>query len=313
MGGVQFLRTPPAERESYKEKLNKELEQLIKTYAPDLILMQEIVRYEVSGKLDELISPPEGYAYQSSIAINSIHQNHPLKWDNIREKGNWPQSAYLGQGNGILWRKGLNHSSIWDLDPAGTHSSDVIIEEKVRIDTGLFTGFRDTEPRISVVYHFFHEGRDIFVVNMHLTTLRGEREGLPAIDLRGSEIRRNQIKIVLEGVVSRYNEWRKLQGESTSENPPLWILAGDFNATPNSVEIAEMETMSFIDVSPVKGLGTKRKKTNLTPSITVDYIFAGPTYHAFDPHVLAHSMLKIEPDYRFTTSDHFPVISSLEI
>lgn len=313
MGGVQFLRTPQEKRESYKEQLNTELKQLIHTYSPDLILMQEIVRYEESGKRQELISPPEGYAFQSSIAINSIHQNHPLKWADIRKKGGWSSSAYLGQGNGILWRKSLNHSSIWDIDHTNRNNSNKIIEEKVRIDTGLFTGFRDTEPRISVVYHFIHEGRDIFVVNMHLTTLRGEREGLPAIDLRGSKIRRNQIRTVMEGVVSRYNEWRKLQGESNSENPPLWILAGDFNATPNSIEIKEMETMSFIDVAPVKGLGTKRKKTNFTPSITVDYIFAGPTYHAFDPHVLAHSMLKIEPDYRFTSSDHFPVISSLEI
>lgn len=313
MGGVAYLRTPPSERPAYREKVQSELQQIIRTYSPDIILMQEVVRYEENNIQCELISPPEGYAYQSSIAINSIHQNHPLKWDSIRTSGMWPKESYLGQGNAILWKKELKHSSIWELDQSTHNSTDHIVEEKVRIDTGLFTGYRDTEPRIAVVYHFAKNDRDIFIVNVHLTTLRGEREGLPAIDLKGSRVRQNQISILLEGIVSRYNEWRKTKGDSPYKKNPLWILAGDFNATPNSVEIQTLEEMSFMDISPVKGLGTKRKKSNDHPSITVDYIFAGPTYHAFDPQELSEKMYRCEPDYRPSTSDHYPVIATIEI
>lgn len=313
MGGVAFLRTPPKERPAYRVKVQREVQELIQSYEPDIILMQEVVRYEENGKRCELISPPEGYAYQSSIAINSIHQNHPLKWNSIRSQGEWDPNSYLGQGNAILWKKKLKHSSIWELDQSSYTNTNHIIEEKVRIDTGLFTGYRDTEPRIAVVYHFVKNKRDIFVVNVHLTTLRGEREGLPAIDLRGSNVRQNQISILLEGIVSRYNEWRKAKGDSPYKKNPLWILGGDFNATPNSVEIQTLGEMSFMDIAPVKGLGTKRKKCNNHPSITVDYIFAGPTYHAFDPQELTERMYRCEPDYRSTTSDHYPVIATIEI
>lgn len=307
------MRTPPNERPTYRETLQKELRELIQTYSPDVILMQEVVRYEEGEKECELITPPDGYAFQSSIAINSIHQNHPLKWDSIRTSGMWPKESYLGQGNAILWKKDLQHSSIWELDQNTYNSAEHIVEEKVRIDTGLFTGYRDTEPRIAVVYHFVKNDRDIFIVNVHLTTLRGEREGLPAIDAKGSELRQNQISIILEGIVSRYNEWRKSKTTSSRQKNPLWILGGDFNATPNSVEIQKMEEMSFIDIAPVKGLGTKRKKSSNQPSITVDYIFAGPTYHAFNPHELSEKMYRCEPDYRPTSSDHYPVIATIEI
>ena len=52
---------------------------------------------------------------------------------------------------------------------------------------------------------------DVFVVNVHLTTLRREREGIPEIDLAGERIRRGQLEIVFFGIVSSYNSWRSEQ------------------------------------------------------------------------------------------------------
>lgn len=313
VGGVCFLRTSPSDRTSYKQKINNEINELITTYNPDVLILQEVVRYEEGSEIKELIEVPQGYYFKSSIAINSIHQNHPLKWSGIREQGCWDKTCYLGQGNAILWKKELKHSSIWELDKACCIQSENITEEKVRIDTGLFTGYRDTEPRLSVVCHFVKEGRDIFIVNVHLTTLRGEREGLPAIDRRGSRVRQHQISVILEGIVSRYNEWRKDQQIEEPSQPPLWILAGDFNATPDSEELQKLQEMSFLDIAPVKGLGTKRKKSHNYPTITVDYIFAGPTYHAFDPNQILQNLSNHEPDYRCVSSDHYPVIATMDI
>ena len=55
------------------------------------------------------------------------------------------------------------------------------------MDSGLYFGDRNTEPRAALVSHFIYDSGpstgdpkplDIFVVNLHLTTLMMEREGV---------------------------------------------------------------------------------------------------------------------------------------
>jgi endonuclease/exonuclease/phosphatase family metal-dependent hydrolase len=208
--------------------------------------------------------------------------------------------------------------------------------EKVHLDSGLYFGDRNTEPRAALVAHFIIKPKgkgeqiplDIFVVNLHLTTLTMEREGIPEIDLSASKIRQSQLDIIFRGIVSRYNTW-KTQGfpvrgerrkakkwESFKRHQPLWILAGDFNFTEESVEYNSIKNLNFIDVINQKGSGTKSKGVGSNPTLTVDYIFAGPEFISLDPIITKEKIKSNVVIHRQDVkkiSDHFPMFASIPL
>ena len=199
MDGISFLKTDPEKRSRLKALITRQLQdECIYQHRPDFVAVQEIVRYEEDGVVRELVEPPEGYCYQSSISIDTARQNNPVKWQPIRKAGQWTAGDYLGQGNGLLWRKDIPHCSIWDRNGGKARCGEGLRQETVRIDTGLFIGTRDTEPRLAVVSHFICEGHHLFFVNLHLTTLLKEREGFPERDCLGAEMRGRQLDIVLK-------------------------------------------------------------------------------------------------------------------
>jgi len=312
MNGISFLKADPEKRRRLKASITRQLKtECIHKYRPDFLAVQEIVRYEENGALQELVDPPEGYCYQSSIAIDTASQNHPVKWQPIREAGKWASGAYLGQGNGLLWRKDIPHGSIWDWTGEKARCGEGLRQEAIRIDTGLFIGNRDTEPRLAVVSHFIWENHHVFIVNLHLTTLVKEREGFPERDCLGAEIRGRQLDIVLNGIVSRYNRWHEDQGAGKNEDRPIWFLVGDFNATEDSLEIEKMKRLNFLDLCLEKGAGSKRGKNGRNAVLTLDYIFAGPAYYAFDPHSVKRLLAKTSqpPLYKVNVSDHYPIVA----
>ena len=144
-------------------------------------------------------------------------------------------------------RKGLSHAPLWEVNVNNTSNRKYLNSEYVRLDSGLYTGNRDTEPRTANIYHFIIEDRYILLVNLHLTTLKGEREGFPEKDFNGSQVRCSQIDIILNGVVSRYNSWFSQQELVQYGKEPLWILCGDFNGTPDSPEINKILQMTGLD------------------------------------------------------------------
>ena len=316
INGISFLKTGPEERGRLKPAITRQLnDECLHKFRPDFLAVQEIVRYEENGVVQELVEPPEGYCYQSSISIDTASQNHPVKWEPIRKAGKWVADDYLGQGNGLLWREDIPHCSIWDWTGEKARRGKGLRQEAIRIDTGLFTGNRDTEPRLAVVSHFIYEKRHLFIVNLHLTTLLKEREGFPDRDCLGAEIRGRQLDIVLSGIVSRYNRWREEQYPLAPDDRPIWFLAGDFNATENSLEIEKIKRLNFLDLCLDKGAGTKRGKDSANAALTLDYIFAGPAYYAFDPNVVKQ-MLETAgkpPLYEITVSDHYPIMARFPI
>ena len=314
--GAKFLRDKEKDRREFKKELNRHLQRLLEDQKPDFIVLQEVAQYDNDSKREDLIERPKGYFYKASIAIDSERQSHPMRWQAVREKGEWPPTSYLAQGYGILWRQDISHCSIWDFDNPKTGPE--IQMEEVHLDTGLYTGDRDTEPRLAVVAHFvFHDDQtpiDVFVVNLHLITLKGEREGKLEKDDLGARIRMAQIDTVLHGVVSRYNDWRSRTPAASPRVPPVWVIAGDFNCTPDSHEILKLQRMNFLDLNPNKGKGGKTSGRGSEPTITVDYIFAGPKYVAFDPYIVEHEIKgNPAPLDHIAISDHFPLIAKLPI
>lgn len=213
------------------------------------------------------------------------------------------------------------------------HDTERHFIEQVPLRTCLYFGERGTEPRAALVAHFIYNPKneddkplDIFVVNLHLTTLMMEREGITNIDLEATKIRLSQIDAVFRDIVSQYNQWKRQEfpergkprknwkTEETGERyEPVWVLAGDFNFTPESVEYETIEKMNFIDVVPIKGSGTKAKGTGAPATLTLDYIFAGPKYISLDPIITGAGIGNNEVYHYTTSSDHYPMYAKIPI
>lgn len=318
MAGASLLKTSYKKRAEKHQTYNKQLKSLIESSNPDIILLQEIIRYgDLNGDCRELFDIPDGYFYTTSMAIDTINNSYPPKWNKIRRDGNWSKETYLGHGLGLLWKKNLFHSSLWNIDASHQSSGPKLETEVVRFETGLFTGNRDTEPRIAMVAHFHLGERDFFVINAHLATLKGEREGFPEKDQMGSNIRQKQVDILLNGIISRLNKDRqeRFSRIGIKAKPGIWILGGDLNATTDSPEISKIQQLNFSRLC--SDIPTKRSKKSTKPSIKVDYFFAGPKYYAFDPAILdpqaTNKPLKYQVYNSLKISDHCPIVARFPI
>jgi endonuclease/exonuclease/phosphatase family metal-dependent hydrolase len=316
IGGAKFLRQPEPERRDMLRNLRQEFDDLVRRYRPDIVLLQEFERYGDVHAPQDLVEAPRGYHCNVSIAIDTANQSHPTKWSQYHIDGGWPPGIYLAHGYGILWRRDIRHCSLWDFNCS---VGPRIEKEIVHIETGLYTGYRDTEPRLAVVTHFVLGASgaevDVLVVNLHLTTLKGEREGIPSRDEAGARMRLGQIDMILNGIVSRYNETMRPQYQRRSRNPPIWVIAGDFNCMPGSPEIRKLARMNFIDLNPNKGAGTKSSSFPVEKAtITLDYIFAGPAYHALNRYAVEHEVQSNPlPLSEIKVSDHLPLLADLPL
>ena len=306
IAGSRYFEADGKTRGALRRKLNNKLRRFADVQCPHFILLQEIVRYGNRRAPIDLVKPPPGYCYEPTVSVDTHLRSHPRKWNRYRK--HWPPGTYLTQGCGILWREDILHAPLWEFSGAAGES---IEKEVVHMNPGLYAGDRDTEPRLAVVTRFiFDVGEkplDVFVVNTHLTTLKGEREGFPAKDEAGSRMRLGQIDLILERIVTRHTAWRRKQPESTGRARAVWIIAGDFNCTPASPEIAKMKRLRFVDLNDDKGDGTKA-------GMCLDYIFAGPDYYALD-HALVESQCKLNPSAMDSggVSDHSPVFAQLPV
>ncbi|MCK5665914.1 MAG: endonuclease/exonuclease/phosphatase family protein [Thiotrichaceae bacterium] len=314
IAGASLLTTTAEKRAEQHKLYNAQINKLIKKSDPDIILLQEVIRYGTStGKIKEIINCPKGYYYLASTTIDTLKNGYPLKWDKIRRRGQWANKTYMGVGLAILWKKDIKHSSLWSTRSRHLKTGPRLEKEEVRIETGLFTGNRDTEPRMAVVSHFNILNRDFYIINLHLTTLKGEREGFPEKDNQGSLFRQEQVNTILNGIVSRLNADQHQRSSHLKKKvlPGIWILGGDFNATPEAPEISKIQQMNFTRLC--SDAPTKRSKKGTKPIIKVDYFFAGPCHYAFDPDKLSKKTSHYTIDYELNISDHYPIITRFPV
>lgn len=336
VAGARYLELPKKRRSKFRKELNDALRSLIKRYSPHVVTLQEIVRYGSSASdAEDIINEPPGYKYYSFPLIDTERLSARRKWDEVKKRGRWAPDTYFAQGNAFLFRKDLRHFPIYALPTLDARLPERKghFVEQVSLESGLYFGDRNTEPRAALVAHFVFDVQkkddrplDIFVVNTHLTTLRMEREGIPEIDMQALSIRRDQLKVIFHGIISRYNTWRQEQyrergrprpkrdNETIKRHHPIWILAGDFNFTEESEEHRIMEQLNFIDLNPDKGLGTKSSGFGNPPTLTVDYIFAGPQFIALDPLITPLAIRGNRPaDTAIKVSDHYPLFATIPL
>ena len=333
IGGARFLKESEPKRKETRKQLNSELQWLIKRHNPDVVTLQEIVRYGKSKEdAEDIIDPPRSYRYFSFPLIDSDRLSSEAKWKKDKDLGGWPDKTFFAQGNAMLFRKDVPHFPVCDLSACGENmwSGKRHFVEQVTIESGLYFGDRSSEPRSALVAHFIYNPKpkkplDIFVINLHLTTLLMEREGIPEIDIGASKIRLAQLDMIFRGIVSRYNRWkhqgfpqrgkprRKKPSETYNRYEPVWILAGDFNFTPESIEYNTIERMNFIDSVPNKGSGTKAKGAGKRATIVVDYIFAGPKFISLNPLIIEDEIKNNKVEHDAKGSDHYPMFAKIPL
>jgi len=320
VGGAKLLQLREPERSLFQAELNEGVANLCARWKPDVVSLQEATQYRVSGgPLQSLITAPPGYHYAMVPIHDTILHSHPVRWTRYRSAGGWGDDDYIGQGGGFLWREDLNHASIWEFEQTSTNAE--LATESIPTDTGLFTGDRDTEPRAAIVAHFLFADpdsgarRSVFVANLHLSTLQGEREGKPSVDALGVRVRERQLGVVLDGVVSRHVVWSQMLPEGAGPTRPVWIISGDLNAPPDSDEIAKVLAAGFRDASPNKGIGNKTSGLGNEPTHTVDFIFANylDDWRQIEDDFETEAAEAPEPDLSFRSSDHYPTIANIPL
>jgi hypothetical protein len=383
VAGAKFLETEGmAKRQEYRNRVNEDLVNCIQNLrerAPHVITLQEIVQYQKpSEKQKDPNLPPipptdfidatrfPDYTYQSFPLIDNERHSHTSKFKKVeniwRKDPDWEEGTYFAQGNAIMSRKDLPLLPVWSL--ARSTRADRIskavtqqtinnnhLVENVILESGLYFGDRNTEPRSALVSHFVFDRddslnyqekittvengtekteykpkpQDVFVINLHLTTLSNEREGIPEIDEKAIKIRLEQLSIIFNGIISRYNHWANsgfkmrdkqpeiMEGETIHRFKPLWILCGDFNFTPRSEEYNYIIRRNFVDSIPQKGSGTKASGFNAEASLTLDYIFAGPKFIALEDHIGTHFFKGNFVDQNTICSDHRPMFAKIPL
>lgn len=318
VGGAKFLNLAAAERELFKKTLTVEFAEMCRKWEPDVICVQEAVRYcNPGGRPVDLVTPPDGYCYTMTPVLDTAQHHHPVRWQAYKAAGEWPEEAYIGQGNALLWKADLPHAALWEF--SAVNCGPDLATESVLVETGLFTGDRDTEPRATMLAHLVPETAsgqrtDILLANLHLSTLHGEREGRQAGDAIGTRVRMRQLHTILHGIVSRHEIWSQVLPDEPEQRHRVWVLGGDFNAAPDSEELKTVRDFGFIDLNPAKGPGNKAKGLGSQPTHTVDYIMACARGDRLFTDAIRQSLAgNPEPDLTFRSSDHFPTIAFIPL
>jgi len=301
---------------------------------PDIILLQECIGFEdhsssPSGRWqsgNEILSKIfSGYQCFFFPAVTSHDNPHPGKWNRYTNgstvENSVPTTVDIQQGYGICVREGIVSARLWtpwpdprdappDADHANTECTSCF--EIIPVSTGLYLGNRDTEPRMVIMgrakLELDGEHRYLNYLNVHLNTLKDEREGNVQLDQRASNSRQQQVGLILENIVSAYQQSTQYRMKSNNNDygSDIWVIGGDFNSTPDSAEIAAILKAGFVDTiddkriedaDPAHNLqdrvGTKWSLIdNECPPVVLDHIFCGLQGSTFTGDVLDVSRSK---------------------
>ena len=107
----------------------------------------------------------------------------------------------------------------------------------------------------------------------------------------------------------------KSEIETIDRHKPVWVIAGDFNFTPESEEYNYIKKRNFLDLIPDKNVGTKAFGLAKEPTLTLDYAFAGPLYYSIIPDDARNRIRqnRVETGQFAMVSDHMPIIVKVPI
>ena len=260
---------------------------LIRQIKPDLLCVQEIAQYVdgdgIKHSMVDLICEGAQFSYSYYGETLSMKRHMQVRKDLMVEslfKDWWDWS----KGNAIFSRIPFAR--------LGSEKQDGFPRNVPIFQPLTYEGTRDTDPRFAIIARI-KRAPFPYLVNLHLTTLVGERGAEPqeGVIRMARELRTEQILRVLDLV----------DANILKAGLPL-ILTGDFNANPDEhalSAILEVEK-SFIRLVPENQVAT--------------HPFAGEVDHFY---ISPAGMLReyrcevVDNNLAHRSSDHLPVVADL--
>ena len=285
-GEKTFEEFPHDTQKSRQEALNLLIDQL----DADILCLQEVSRVVdaegISHSLMDALVKAGSYDHFYYGQTLSMVTHMQVKKD-VMVKGIFNDWWDWSKGNAILSR--IPFGRLSDPDRQGIPRNVPLFIPPT------YEGTRDTDPRFALLTRLKRPPFP-YVINLHLTTLVGERQAPSSRDKieAAHNLRSEQISRLLD-LVSEH---------ILKVNAPL-ILAGDFNATREEFGIAKLleSEHGFIHLTP----------DNASPSYAgltkpIDHIFFYPQERLLDFSCQIES-----GELSRRASDHLPVMASLSI
>jgi endonuclease/exonuclease/phosphatase family metal-dependent hydrolase len=263
----------------------------IKDLQPDILGIQEAtVWIDADGKFHSMsanIAQAAGFGDHVYFGKTlSLQENMQVR-KNIMLHGIYSDWQDWAQGNALLAKPGFSRLS--DVGVPGTPRNIPLFRP------AAYEGSRDTDPRFAIISRVSSPPTDPFVVNLHLTTLIGERGGakkeIPGKAEQAREMRVEQAEHLIDLLAPKIAEKQTI------------ILLGDFNAEAEEACIASViqEKGGFTRLTPTKEISTHPKVEK-----AVDHIFVYP------PENIAEYNCWIEENEKTQiASDHLPVVADI--
>ena len=147
------------------------------------------------------------------------------------------------------------------------------------------------------------EGKIIRVINVYLNPFSFDKQKVrPSEDL---EVNQNKLRYVLKTLIPTFKIHEKEVADvrkAIDESPYPTIVAGDFNAVPNSYEYYQI-SKGLTDAFVAVGRGSATSFHDYKFPIRIDYIFSSKEIKPVSYRV----------DRSVKLSDHFPVIAEFKI
>ena len=241
IGGARSMRPAPHDHEKLAVDAYSTLRQVITPSQPTLVALQEtgIAMYNghsrnVGRKMAQLL----GADYQDSFApeVSMCDHPHPNLWD----RPAYRNMSGAAEGNAVItnlppkeWSWG-SYPDFDDCYTAGSWTRHTTISRA----TLYSSGNRDTQPRNVMVASLNYRGLPFYFLNTHLGVLIGEDRSDATYERSrtASQIRQAQVNEILH-VIDELN--RADQYNEMPERPI--VLAGDFNAQPDSLEMEMLQ------------------------------------------------------------------------
>lgn len=263
---------------------------LVSRLDADVLCLQEVSQYtDADGAVHSLLDPinQAGDYHHSFFAPTvSMAGNMQVRKD-VMVKGIFNDWRDWSKGNALHSR--IPFARLGDPTEPGVPRNVPLYQPK------QYEGTRDTDPRYALISRL-KASPFPFVVNLHLTTLLGERapHALPNKVEEAQTLRAQQVRQFLN-LVQTYILQR---GE------PL-ILAGDFNAAPDEFCLAHLleSESGFLRLAPEnEGPSHAGSKT------LIDHIFFYPRHRLVD-----YVCYIEEGNLSYRASDHLPVLAEITI
>ena len=239
IGGARGMRPAPHDHHRLASDTFATLKQVINPRQPTIIALQETGRAihrercrDVGKRLARLL----GEQYMASFApeVTMCQHPHPNLWD----RPAYRDMREAAEGNGIVTNLSAESWS-WGSFPAGCHGKETWARHtNISRATLYSSGSRDTQPRNLMVASLRYRGMPLYFLNTHLGVLLGEdrRDMEFELSRAASQMRQGQVADILNVV-------DELKAADRANEAPerAILLAGDFNAQPDSPEMEALQ------------------------------------------------------------------------